>query len=128
MLRGFGVFYGDRQHGGVFLPRYKFQPRYTTHATLECPPWSDTDLPKLNAPTNSQRNVCASLTLDLIEWIRNYEITIAERLGIQYRRSTLGKWDNGKRPIVPAAEMASTWRELSLRFAANIDAYLGNEP
>ena len=128
VLRGFGVFYGDRQRGGVFLPRYEFRPRYTTHATLECPPWSDADLPKLSAPTDSQRTACTSLTLDLIDWMRSYEVAIAERLGIQYRRSTLLKWDNGKRPIIPAEEMASAWRELSFRVAANFDAYLRNEP
>ena len=29
VLRGFGVFYGDRQLGGIFLPRYEFRPLYT---------------------------------------------------------------------------------------------------
>jgi len=67
ILRGFGAFYGDRQRGGVFLPRYEFRPRYTTHATLESPPWSHADLPKLTAPTDSQRAACTSLTLDLID-------------------------------------------------------------
>lgn len=123
MLRGFGVFYGDVQRGGVFLPRYEFCPRYTTHATLDCPPWSDADLPKLRAPTELQRTSCASLTLDLIEWIRSYEIGIVERLGIEYRRSTLKNWDNGKRTFVPAEKIASAWRELSFRVAANFDVF-----
>ena len=30
VLRGFGVFYGDICHGGVFLRRYEFRPKYTT--------------------------------------------------------------------------------------------------
>ena len=51
ILRGFGAFYGDLRRGGVFLPRYEFRPRYTNHATLERPPWSDADLPNLNGPT-----------------------------------------------------------------------------
>lgn len=123
VLRGFGAFYGDRQRGGVFLPRYEFRPRYTTHATLECPPWSDADLPKLSAPTNSQRTACTSLTLDLIDWIRSYEVTISERLGIEYRRSTLIKWDDGKRRFTPAEELASAWRALSFRVADNFDFY-----
>jgi len=123
VLRGFGVFYGDPERGGVFLPRYEFQPRYTTQARLDCPPWSDADLPELSPPTESQRNACASLTLDLIDWIRSYEVGIAGRLGIEYRRQTLTKWDNGKRPFTPAERFASAWRELSFQVAANFDAY-----
>ena len=68
------------------------------------------------------------MMLELIDWIRSYEVTIVERLGIEYRRSTLIKWDNGKRPIIPPEEMASAWRELSFRVAANFDAYSGNQP
>jgi hypothetical protein len=64
--------------------------------------------------------------LDLIDWIRSYELTIVERLGIEYRRSTLLEWDNGERPIFPAEQMAAAWRELSFRVAADCDAYLGN--
>jgi hypothetical protein len=123
VLRGFGVFYGDRERGGVFLPRYAFQPRYTTCAMLNYPPWSVHDLPKLRPPTKSQRNTCASLTLELIDWIRNYEVTIIENLGIEYRRRTLMPWNNGKRPFTPAERFASAWRELSLQIATNFDAY-----
>ena len=122
VLRGFGVFYGDLRHGGVFL-RYEFQPKYTTHATLDCPPWSDSDLPNISPPTDSQRNVCVSLTLDLIDWIRAYEVNIVEQLGIAYRQSTLVQWDNGKRPFTPAEKFASAWRALSFQVAANFDTY-----
>lgn len=111
VLRGFGVFYGDGQRSGVFLPRYEFQPLYTIHAILDCPPWSRTDLPKLNTPIASQQTACAALTLDLIDWIRRYEVNIVEQLGIEYRRSTLLEWDDGTRPSVPAEKMASSWRE-----------------
>lgn len=124
VLRGFGVFYGDGRWGGVFLPRYEFHPRYTTHATLDCPPWSDADLPELSTPTESQRHACATLTLDLIDWMRRYEVNIVEQLGIEYRRSTLLEWDNGTRPVVPAENFASAWRELSFRVASNFNAFL----
>ena len=125
VLRGFGVFYGDGQRGGVFLPRYEFQPRYTTQATLVCPPWSHEDLPKMNAPTEGQKDTCARLTLDLIDWIQRYEVNIVEQLGIEYRRSTLLEWDNGTRPFVPAENVLSAWRELSFQVASNFNAFLG---
>ena len=125
VLRGFGVFYGDGQLGGVFLPRSKFQPRYTKQATLDSPPWSLEDLPMLGTPTESQQPPCARLTLDLIDWIRDYEENIVEQLGIAYRRATLLDWHNGKRPFVPAENFASAWRDLSLRVASNFNAFLG---
>lgn len=124
VLRGFGVFYGDDERGGVFLPRYEFQPRYTALPKLDCPPWSDEDLPSLRPPGDSQRNVCAGLTLAMIDWIRSYEVNIIQQLGIEYRRQTLTKWNNGKRPFTPAEKFASAWRELSFQVAANFDSYL----
>ncbi len=124
VLRGFGVFYGDEERGGVFLPRYEFQPKYTAQPKLDCPPWSDEDLPSLRPPSDSQRNVCAELTLDLIDWIRAYEVNVVEQLGIEYRRQTLMKWNNGKRPFTPAEKFTSAWRELSFQVAANFDSYL----
>ncbi len=117
VLRGFGVFYGDRERGGVFLPRYQFLPRYTKQATLERPPWSDSDLPSLRPPSKSQSPFCASLTLDLIDWIRTYEVNVVDRLGIEYRRSTLVKWDDGKQRFTPAEEMARAWRLLGIALA-----------
>ena len=125
MLRGFGVFYGDGQRGGVFLPRDEFHPQYTTRATLDCPPWSRADLPKLNPPTASQQHMCATLALDLIDWIWRYEVNILEQLGIEYRRSTLLEWDDGTRPFMPAEHVTSAWRELLFRVASNFNAFLG---
>jgi|GEM_PF-626943 len=128
LLRGFGVFYGDPQHGGIFLPRYEFLPRYTADATLEKPPWSSADLPDFELPNWSQRASCAALTLDLLDWIRSYEVDIVDRLGIEYRRSTLLEWDDWERPVVPADRMMSAWQELALRIADNFDAYARNQP
>lgn len=114
VLRGFGVFYGDDQHGGVFLQRYEFEPRYTPHAALECPPWSTTDLPALKVPTDKQRASSTALTLGLVDWIRAYEANVAEQLGIAYRQATIDRWSNSKQPIVSAAEMANAWQSLGV--------------
>ena len=114
VLRGFGVFYGDLHHGGIFLPRYEFRPKYTTQATLECLPWSEADLPKLHTPSESQQTSCLTLTSDLIEWIQAYELNIVKVLVIEYRRSILREWNNGKRPIIPAEEMAHAWQQISV--------------
>lgn len=123
-LRGFGVFYGDDALGGIFQPRFEYQPRYLKDATLECPPWSNEDLPKSNAPNNAQRDACTSLVLGLIDWIRSYEVAVAERLGIEYRESTLSAWNSGKRVVIPAEQMASAWRRLGVVLEGNFHMLL----
>lgn len=125
VLRGFGVFFGDRKRGGVFLPRYEFWPRYTPQSKLVSPPWRKDDLPSLKPPSQAMRTTCAELTLDLLDWIRSYEVLVAEKLGAEYRRDTLLKWDNGKRNSIPAVQMPSAWRALSLRVAADFTAFVG---
>ncbi|MDA7951300.1 MAG: hypothetical protein MPJ24_07400 [Pirellulaceae bacterium] len=128
VLRGFGVFYEDDAIGGVFLPRYEFQPKYTEHGTLKCPPWSATDLSNWSPPKESQQNVCASLTIDLLDWIQGYETTIVERLGLAYRQSSLLSWDTGKRPVTPAEEMVPAWRSLGVAIAENFQMLNSRPP
>lgn len=127
VLRGFGIFFGDPNRGGVFLPRYEFTPRYTLQSTLDCPPWSDADLPQMRVPTAEHRYRCATLLLDLIDWIREYEVNIVQQLGLSYRSAVLTKWNNGKRTLIPAEQFASGWRELSFRVAGNFDAFVSAE-
>tara|TARA_B100000676_G_scaffold263704_1_gene275603 strand:+ start:1857 stop:2483 length:627 start_codon:yes stop_codon:yes gene_type:complete len=124
VLRGFGVFYGDIRLGGVFLHRYEFLPQYTKLAKLDAQPWLHADLPDMNPPTERQRASCAALMLDLIDWIRSYEVNIAELLGVGYRRSTLVKWDNGERPIIRAEDMPSEWCLLGIAMAADFRSVL----
>ena len=125
VLRAFGVFFGERRRGGVFLPRYEFRPRYCAQATLEAPPWSDGDLPQLDAPSDKERSNCAALTLQLLDWIRSYEVRIAEELGVEYRENTLLKWDDGERECIPAAQLPAAWRALSFSLAADLEKFLG---
>ncbi|MEM7625735.1 MAG: hypothetical protein AAF333_08905 [Planctomycetota bacterium] len=126
LLRGFGVFYGDVAHGGISLPRYNFLPRYTKHSELDPPPWTKADLPKMKRVGKPWLQACTSLVLGLLDWIRRYEIHILEQLGAEYRRSTIFSWDNGKRSVVPAENMASAWHELSLHVASNYRKFHGN--
>ncbi len=124
LLRGFGVFYGADRLGGVFLPRFEFRPRFTEQTNLYRPPWSQADLPKLSPPDNSERTACQSLTMGLIDWIAEYEATIAERLGAEYRQATIDAWDNDKHAIMPAEEMACAWRSLGESVAENFQAFV----
>ena len=118
LLRGFGIFYGDRRRGGIFLPRFDLRPRYTPNAMLDRIPWSKQDLPKFGPPRKDHRSKGASLTLDAIDWILDYEGNVRHLLGIDYRRSTLEDWDDGERSTVPAEAMMSGWRDVHATFAA----------
>lgn len=131
ILRGFGVFYGDLDCGGVFLPRYEFRPQYLRTTRDGFMPWRNEDLPAFDRTDRNQRHRSASLTLELVDWIRSYEVNIADQLGIEYRRSTLNNWASGDRWFTPAEKQASAWRALSFRIAADFDAYgpcYGNPP
>jgi len=122
ILRGFGVFYGNNDHGGIFLPRYKFLPRYSEHSNLKFLPWEEKDLPKMEPPSEPQQTSCETLTIDLINWIINYEENIVKQLGIEYRQSTLAEWDNRIREIIPAEKMTQEWRLLGIAISEEIGA------
>ncbi len=125
VLRGFGVFIGDDSTGGLFVERYGFTPKFSTKTKLDCPPWSDKDMPLFERPLPDQRYGCMLLLLRLLDWIRQYETDVATKLGIDYRRQTLIQWNNGKRRFIPAEQIGSAWRRLSHMIAADPLTWLG---
>ncbi|TWT34119.1 hypothetical protein [Blastopirellula retiformator] len=124
MLRGFGVYYGNPEFGGVFLAREKqFSVRYAPQAKLDKPLWSNTDLPKLQKPNKANHRCCAALTVEVIRWFGEYETTVIQRLGLAYRQAALTAWDNGKRMCVPADQFAADWIALAKEIADNLDDF-----
>ena len=113
VLRGYGIFYGDKRYGGIFLPRYEFLPLYTTISTLQSPPWTKKDLPELEFPIESQIPDYYALVKGLVDWIHAYEQDVVEQLGIEYRRFTLSGWDDGNRTVIAAEEMIQEWSVVS---------------
>jgi hypothetical protein len=124
VLRGFGIYFGDDDRGGLFIERYGFSPKVSADPRLECPPWSNSDMPAFHTPNTRQRDNTAMMLLELLDWIRQYECRVAARLGIQYRRDSLVHWNNGKRPFIPAEQIASSWRKLSQVIAADVNAWV----
>jgi len=119
ILRGFGMFYGNNQLGGIFIPRYSFRPMLTPAADTPTPLWTTDQIPKLRWPTDDEAEHWWRLTMDLIDWIRDYESWVAKVVGTAYRQKTLEPWAC-KKPLAAGAEsMASTWRWIGLRFADN---------
>jgi hypothetical protein len=115
VLRGFGVFFGDNRHGGIFVERFGFSPQYTQQSRLAIDAWSCEDLPPMAPPRDDKESiVCRLLVMGLTEWIVDYEWQIRERLGAAYRCNSLRQWNNGKRFYLPEEHMMSAWRQISL--------------
>ncbi len=117
ILRAFGVFYGNDQKEGIYLPRYDFLPRYSQCLNIKNPPWEKNDLPKLNFPNKSEASNCVCLVTELVTWIRKYEENVANMLGLEYRKSTLYEWKKITGSIIPAKDMISEWKFLEAQIS-----------
>ena len=117
MLRAFGVFYGNDQKEGIYLPRYDFLPKYSRRLNIKNPPWEKKDLPKLNYPNNLEVSNCTFLVSELVNWIRTYEENVVNILGLDYRKSTLLEWIKIRGLVIPAEDMISEWKFLETQIS-----------
>ena len=117
MLRAFGVFYGNDQKEGIYLPRYDFLPKYSRRLNIKNPPWEKKDLPKLNFPNNLEVSNCTFLVSELVNWIRTYEENVVNILGLDYRKSTLLEWIKIRGLVIPAEDMISEWKFLETQIS-----------
>tara|TARA_B100001093_G_C26770571_1_gene989976 strand:+ start:51 stop:638 length:588 start_codon:yes stop_codon:yes gene_type:complete len=113
ILRGSGVFYGDVRYGGVFIPRYQFTPKYVKSSNLANPHWSKSDLDQFRLPNKDEKSDFNALLTGLISWIKAYEQNIIDCIGMDYRRSSLTKWDNGERIVIPCENIIEEWNNLA---------------
>ena len=112
ILRGYGIFYGCSNHGGIFLRRYEFIPGYSSNSKLQNPPWLDTDLPQFRSPLKNELRSYTFLLTELITWIQNYEKNILKNYGLGYRHSVLEEWDNGKRQLINPVDVVGGWQKI----------------
>ena len=119
ILRGFGVFYGNDQKEGIYLPRYEFLPKYLRRLNIKNIPWEKNDLPELYFPNNSEVSNCVRLVTELVNWIRTYEENVANILGLDYRKSTLYEWQKIVGSIIPDEDMISEWKFLETKISEN---------
>ena len=117
MLRAFGVFYGNDQKEGIYLPRYDFLPKYSRRLNIKNPPWEKKDLPKLNYPNNLEVSNCIFLVSELVNWIRIYEENVVNILGLDYRKFTLLEWIKIRGLVIPAEDMISEWKFLETQIS-----------
>ncbi|MEE2938404.1 MAG: hypothetical protein VYA84_20645 [Planctomycetota bacterium] len=110
-LWGFGMFFGSRQLGGLYLSRFDFIP---TWAPVESVclglHWPD-ELPFFSRPQGeSQWKRARKLWTQSMRWIASYESWIRENTGVLYRRDCVDTW---LRPFVRAEKTVAAWRYLS---------------
>ncbi|MEW4490176.1 hypothetical protein AB1L42_18980 [Thalassoglobus sp. JC818] len=127
VVRGFGLFWGDDDKGGLLLLRDRFEARYSNFSRLPRPCWSRQDIPDTARPTFEQRPDCIGLLVDLIDWIRNYELMVLRDYGLEYRQRVLKTWKDGKRHVLPTEEVAPAWQRCKRLIANQPDRFLPAE-
>jgi hypothetical protein len=117
VLRGFGLFFGVRPWGGIFLKRCEGDPRYCRTETLPRLLWQTIDLPELEPVSENNQQAVHLLQHGLFRWIATYENWIAQTVGTEYRQSSLQRWREKRKPVLPADHMAAEWENLAKRSA-----------
>ena len=112
-LWGFGMFFGCRDLGGLYLNRFQFCPGWAPVESLSLAiHWPD-ELPIFARPRGApQWQRARKLWKTTLLWIANYEAWVRATVGLAYRRECVETW---LRPIVRAEKMATAWRFLGQR-------------
>jgi hypothetical protein len=118
MLRGFGAFYGNDRHGGLFLSR-SGKVKLTPEPDLPVTVWTLDDLPPLRVPASSNRLAVSWLLMELFDWFREYEYEVIQSEGLKYRREVIDRWRRDDRRIIEAEATARSWRLLGLSVLLN---------
>ncbi len=112
-LWGFGMFFGRRELGGLFLDRFGFCPDWAPIESLALAiHWPD-ELPVFARPHGQEQwRRARELWESMLLWIADYEKWVFDTAGIAYRRACVASW---LRPFVRADRMSTAWRFLSRR-------------
>jgi len=110
-LWGFGMFFGSRELGGLYLNRFEFTPSWAPVESISLEVhWPD-ELPVFSRPRGpSQWLRARKLWKQSLRWIAEYETWIRKTAGLRYRRNCVGTW---LQPVVRAEKKAAAWRFLS---------------
>ena len=110
-LWGFGMFFGRRDLGGLYVSRFDFRPGWAPIESLaEGIHWPE-ELPVFARPHGRlQWQRARALWSGLLSWIAGYEEWVQQKVGADYRCESVDTW---LRPFVRAEKMASAWDFLS---------------
>ena len=110
-LWAFGMFFGHRELGGLYLDRFDFCPRWAPVESVSLAiHWPD-ELPVFTRPQGRpQWQRARKLWKSLLAWIADYETWVHSTAGLDYRRECVETW---LRPFVRAEKTPAAWRFLS---------------
>ncbi len=110
-LWGFGMFYGARNTGGVFIRRYDFTPRLSDRGSLDSRVFRSEQLPANRLPsTNAEIGQALRLTREAIDWIIDYENWVESECGKTWRGRCLREWTNSE---IAARHVKTNWLKLA---------------
>lgn len=112
-LWGFGMFFGRRDLGGLFLSRFEFCPSWAPVESLSLSiHWPD-ELPGFARPRGRAQWDCARRLWKWSQlWIADYEAWARGAAGLAYRRECVDTW---LRPFARADKISAAWRFLGRR-------------
>lgn len=111
-LWGFGLFYGKKGHGGIFLSRHKFPPLMTSLWKQPEPHWAYRQAKELSCPrTEIEIRSVYSLLGSVFTWISKFEESILKVSGETYRRKIISE---RKLRSLPERLVPSAWSEFAL--------------
>ena len=110
-LWGFGMFFGNRKFGGLYLDRFDFCPRWAPVESLSLTIHWPEELPAFARTQGSlQWQYAHRLWKSSLHWSASYESWVRSTVGLGYRRECVAMW---LRPFVRAEKMSAAWRFLS---------------
>ena len=112
-LWGFGMFFGLREFGGLYLNRFEFCPDSAPIESISLSiHWPD-QLPIFDRPYGQdQWQRARKLWESLLFWISEYERWVLDVVGLDYRNECVETW---LRPFVLADRIPDAWQFLSDR-------------
>lgn len=109
-LWGFGMFFGSRELGGLYLNRFDFCPIWAPIESLSLNIHWPNELPIFARPRGrSQWQRARQLRKLSLFWIAGYESWVRANVGLAYRRQCVATW---LRPFVRAEKKVAAWRYL----------------
>ena len=112
-LWGFGMFFGRRELGGIYLDRFDFCPKWAPVEALSLAIHWPHELPSFSRPYGDLQWQCAKKLWKLsLLWIAEYENWVRSNVGLAYRRECVAMW---LRPFVRADKTSAAWRFLGLQ-------------
>lgn len=112
-LWGFGMFFGRRELGGLFVNRFEFCPSWAPVESLSLTIYWPDELPVFARPRGKPQWQSARKLWNLSQlWIAEYEDWVRVTAGLDYRRECVDNW---LRPFVHAEKTGAAWRFLSQR-------------